>query len=62
MDYLIESWWRHCGAYDREQASPLYWDKGREDVTDYFKRTDDWWDSLTPEEKRTVYDEYFNEN
>ena len=52
MDYLIESWWRHCGAYDREQASPLYWNKGRED---------DWWDSLTPEEKRAVYEEFYDE-
>ena len=60
-NHNIEDWRRQNGAYDREQASPFYWDKGREDVADYFKKTDEWWNSLTNEEKAEIYEEFFSE-
>ena len=57
---IIEGWWRHNGVLDREQASGLE----HEDYAsqnDYLVATDDWWDSLTNEEKLNVYNEFFEE-
>lgn len=59
---VIEDWWKHNGAYDREQASPHYWDKGREDVGDYFAKTDKWWESLSNGDKMEVYEDFFTED
>ena len=47
--YNIENWWRHNGIFDREQASGIQY-QGHEE--DYLQYTDDWWDSLTDEEKK----------
>jgi len=58
-NYIIENWWRHQGCLDREQASniPYNWT----DIGEYLNKTDDWWDSLTDDEKQEVYDEFFSE-
>lgn len=53
--YKIENWWKHNGCYDREQASRIPYNK--ED--NYLQITDDWWDSLTDEEKKEVYEDFF---
>lgn len=55
---VIEDWWRHCGAYDRQQASGIPYD---EDLADYLVQTDRWWDTLSTEKKRGVYEEFFEE-
>lgn len=55
--YIIENWWRHNGCYDREQASGIPYNK--ED--NYLQITDDWWDGLTDEEKKDVYEDFFSE-
>lgn len=55
--YRIENWWRHNGIFDREQASRIPYNK--ED--NYLQITDDWWDSLTDEEKKDVYEDFFSE-
>ena len=59
---IIESWWRHNGIWDREQASGFefeYYDGQSEQ--DYLEYTDEWWDGLTDEEKLQVYNEFFEE-
>lgn len=56
--FEIEEWWRHNGCYDREQASGIDYDGN---AMSYLQKTDDWWDGLTDEEKREVYDEFFSE-
>ena len=54
----IEGWWRHCGAYDRQQASGIPYDGN---VMSYLQKTDDWWDELNWEERRAIYEEFFSE-
>lgn len=56
--YRIENWWRHNGIFDREQASGIQY-QGHEE--DYLQITDDWWDGLTDEEKKDVYEDFFSE-
>lgn len=53
----IEDWWRHNGCYDREQASGIPY-HGEED---YLTITDNWWYSLTAEDKEDVYNDFFSE-
>ena len=55
--YKIENWWKHNGCYDREQASRIPYNK--ED--NYLQITDDWWNDLTDEEKKEVYEDFFSE-
>lgn len=57
-NHNIEDWWRHNGIFDREQASDIQY-QGHEE--DYLQITDDWWDSLTDDEKKDVYEEFFSE-
>lgn len=62
-NHNIEDWWRHNGAYDREQASgiPYIRNGKKEPIGEYLKETDEWWNSLTNEEKAEVYEEFFSE-
>ena len=57
-NHNIEDWWRHNGIADRIQASGIFC---YDDVQFFFKKTDDWWDSLTDDEKKEVYEEFFSE-
>ena len=59
---IIESWWRHNGIWDREQASGILVENYDGETALYLESTDDWWDALTDDEKREVYDEFFDEN
>lgn len=65
-NYIIEEWWRHQGTYDRMMASKLLTTKKLEwtdeDNQEFLRVTDDWWDSLTGEEKEKVYEEFFDES
>ena len=54
----IENWWKHNGCWDREQASGIPY---RGNVADYLSKTDDWWDSLSTNEKLNVYEDFFSE-
>ena len=54
----IENWWRHNGCYDREQASGIPYDGN---AGDYLAKTDEWWASLSIEERKQVYYEFFEE-
>lgn len=62
---IIESWWRHNGIFDRMQASGILSNTTRKwtdaDKQEYLQVTDDWWDSLTDEQKQEVYEDFFNE-
>lgn len=58
---MIESWWRHNGVWDREQASGILYENYDGETQIYLDSTDEWWDSLTDDEKRTVYEEFFEE-
>ena len=58
---IIESWWRHNGIWDREQASGILVENYDGEAQLYLKSTDDWWDGLTNEQKLEVYNEFFME-
>lgn len=58
---IIESWWRHNGLWDREQASGILVENYDGETQLYLKSTDDWWDGLTNEQKLEVYNEFFME-
>lgn len=58
-NHNIEDWWRHNGIADRIQASGICC--LTDDISYYFQKTDDWWDSLTDDEKKDVYEEFFSE-
>lgn len=59
---IIESWWRHNGIWDREQASGILVENYDGETALYLESTDNWWDALTDDEKREAYDEFFDEN
>ena len=58
-NHNIEDWWRHNGIGDRINASGIPCD---DDVQYFFQKTDDWWESLTYEEKQEVYENFFDES
>ena len=53
----IEDWWRHNGCWDREQASGIPYDGDDE----YLALTDEWWGTLTDEEKEQVFIDFFED-
>ena len=59
---IIESWWRHNGIWDREQASGILVENYDGETEIYLESTDDWWENLTDDQKREVYEEFFDEN
>ena len=58
---IIESWWRHNGIWDREQASGILVENYDGETALYLESTDDWWDGLTDTQKQQVYEEFFEE-
>jgi hypothetical protein len=58
---IIESWWRHNGIWDREQASGILVENFDGERELYLDATDDWWDELSDREKLEVYNEFFEE-
>lgn len=58
---IIESWWRHNGIWDREQASGILVENYDGETALYLESTDDWWESLTDIQKQQVYEDFFNE-
>lgn len=58
---IIESWWRHNGIWDREQASGILVENYDGETEIYLASTDDWWDNLTDEQKQEVYEDFFSE-
>ena len=58
MNYEIEQWWKHNGCYDREQASGIPY-AGQDS---YLAMTDDWWNSLSDEDKVEIYEKFFEED
>ena len=58
---IIESWWRHNGIWDREQASGILVENYDGETEIYLASTDDWWDSLSDKQKQDVYEDFFNE-
>ena len=59
---IIETWWRHNGIWDREQASGILVENFDGETDLYLDATDDWWDELSDREKLEVYNEFFDEN
>lgn len=55
---IIEDWWRHNGVWDREQASGI---KYNHELSEYLTITDNWWDGLSDDEKKEIYEDFFNE-
>lgn len=58
---IIESWWRHNGIWDREQASGILVENYDGETGLYLESTDAWWDGLTDSQKQQVYEEFFEE-
>jgi hypothetical protein len=58
---IIESWWRHNGIWDREQASGILVENYDGETALYLESTDNWWDALTDIQKQEVYEDFFNE-
>ena len=58
---IIESWWRHNGIWDREQASGILVENYDGETEIYLASTDDWWDNLSDKQKQDVYEDFFNE-
>ncbi len=58
---IIEDWWRHLGTYDRQQASGYLLENYDGETAIYLEATDEWWESLSEEQKLEVYNEYFEE-
>ena len=58
---IIESWWRHNGIWDREQASGILVENYDGETALYLESTDDWWDNLTGAQKQEVYEDFFSE-
>ena len=61
-NHIIEDWWRHNGIWDREQASGYLVEDYDGETEIYLEATDEWWESLSNEQKLKVYNEFFNEN
>ena len=57
---VIESWWRHNGVWDRQQASGYLVENYDGETALYLEATDEWWESLSPEQKKQVYEEFFD--
>lgn len=57
----IESWWRHNGIWDREQASRILVEDFDGETQLYLDATDRWWDSLDTVDKFEVYESFFDE-
>lgn len=57
---IIESWWRHNGIWDREQASGILVENFDGETEFYLNVTDDWWHELSNEQKQEVYEDFFN--
>jgi len=58
---IIESWWRHLGTWDREQASGILLENFDGETEIYLESTDDWWEGLTEKERLHTYNEFFEE-
>lgn len=58
---VVESWWRHLGIWDREQASGILYEDFDGETEIYLDTTDEWWDGLTKKRKVEVYNEFFEE-
>ena len=58
---IIEDWWRHNGIWDREQASGILVENYDGETDLYLEATDEWWDGLTADQKKEVYEDFFNE-
>lgn len=58
---MIESWWRHNGVWDREQASGILYENYDGETQIYMESTDEWWESLSDEQKQAVYEQFFEE-
>lgn len=58
---IIESWWRHNGIWDREQASGILVENYDGETALYLESTDNWWDALTDIQKQQVYEDFFSE-
>ena len=58
---IIESWWRHNGIWDREQASGILVENYDGETALYLESTDDWWFGLADKEKQEVYEDFFSE-
>lgn len=56
----VEDWWRHNGCWDREQASGIPYNP-EDSVQAYLEETDKWWHSLSIEERKQSYYEFFEE-
>lgn len=60
-NYHIEVWWRHLGLWDRQQVSGYLLENYDGETQIYLEATDEWWESLTYEQKTKAYEDFFTE-
>lgn len=60
-NHNIERWWTHLGIWDRQQASGYLVENYDGETQIYLESTDEWWESLTNEQKAKVYEDFFTE-
>ena len=61
-NHNIEDWWRHLGTWDRQQASGYPFFQYLHNPSTYIEATDEWWESLSAEQKEEIYNEFFSED
>lgn len=61
-NHNIEVWWRHLGLWDRQEVSGYLLENYDGETQIYLESTDEWWESLTYEQKTKAYEDFFNEN
>lgn len=57
MENLIQNWWNYLSIQDREFVSKIPY-KGS--VVYFLEKTDEWWDSLSFNQKQEIYDDFYD--
>lgn len=60
-NHIIEDWWRHLGLWDRQEVSGYLLENYDGETQIYLESTDEWWESLTYEQKTKAYEDFFTE-
>ena len=58
----LNAWWSKLDIWGREWLSGYLVENYDGETELYLEATDEWWESLSNEQKLKVYNEFFNEN
>ena len=57
MENLIQNWWHYLSIQDREFVSKIPYNGS---VVCFLEKTDEWWDSLSFNQKQEIYDDFYD--